>query len=167
MTSVARSRPRRRPADAAPTGGVVALMGKRARRQQRDGSAGAGSFADLGLDLDLSAPGDAAPTAVQVDPDGRQLELRTSMSPGTRAEYAALLRGDRSSAATAREDVWQRAVEFLFERLAVSWTVAGVATAGEAALLARLRAATRDERASVRTALRAHLPAHFPELEAP
>lgn len=142
-------------------------MGKRARRQRRDGSASAGSFADLGLDLDLTAPGDGAATAVHLDPDGRELELRTSMSPATRAEYAALLRGDRSSAAAAREDVWQRAVEFLFERLAVSWTVAGVATTGQAALLARLRAATRPERASVRAALRAHLPAHFPELEAP
>jgi hypothetical protein len=89
------------------------------------------------------------------------------LSPGTRAEYAALLRGDRSSAAAAREDVWQRAVEFLFERLAVRWTVTGVPTEGQAALLARFRAATREERTAVREALRAHVPEHFPELEAP
>jgi hypothetical protein len=143
-------------------------MGKRARRQQRSGDsgAGAGSFADLGLDLDLSAPGDVEATARHEDAAGRVLELRTTLTPGTRAEYAALLRGDRSSAASAREDVWQRAVEFLFERLAVTWTIAGVATTGQAALLARLRAATGEERSSVRAALRAHLPAHFPELEA-
>lgn len=139
-------------------------MGKRARRR-RDGG-GAGSFADLGLDLDLSTPAeDPEPTATH-DAAGA-LVLRTVMSPGTRAEYAALLRGERSTAAAAREDLWQRAVEFLFERLAVRWTVAGVAAEGQAALLARFRAATREERAAVRTALRAHLPAHFPELEAP
>ena len=139
-------------------------MGKRSRRR-RDGS-GAGSFADLGLDLDLSTPAeDPEPTATH--DAGGALVLRTVMSPGTRAEYAALLRGERSTAAAAREDLWQRAVEFLFERLAVRWTVAGVAAEGQAALLARFRAATREERAAVRTALRAHLPAHFPELEAP
>ena len=38
---------------------------------------------------------------------------------------------------------------------------------GPAALLARFRAATREERAAVRDALRVHLPEHFPELEAP
>ena len=138
-------------------------MGKRDRRRKAGGGGGgAGSFADLGLDLELSAPDALEPTATVGD-----LELRTVMSPGTRAEYAALLRGDRSSAAAAREDVWQRAVEFLFERLAVRWTVAGVATEGQAALLARFRAATRDERAAVREALRTHLTTHFPDLTAP
>ena len=80
---------------------------------------------------------------------------------------AALVRGERSSAAAARDDVWQRAVELLFERLAVRWTVAGVATEGPAALLARFRAATREERSAVREALRAHLSEHFRELKAP
>jgi hypothetical protein len=49
----------------------------------------------------------------------------------------------------------------------VRWTTAGVATDGQAALLARLRAATREERAGVREALRAHVAEHFPELAAP
>lgn len=145
-------------------------MGKRDRRRRSAGepAPGApGSFADLGLDLELTVPEAPEPTAVHADADGRELELRTIMSPGTRKEYVALLRGERSTAAAAREDVWQRAVEFLFERLVVRWTVAGVTTEGQAALLARLRAATREERASVREALRAHLPAHFPELDAP
>jgi hypothetical protein len=145
-------------------------MGKRDRRRRSAGEptpGAAGSFADLGLDLELAVPDAPEPTAVHADGAGRELELRTVMSPGTRKEYAALLRGDRSTAAAAREDVWQRAVEFLFERLVVRWTVAGVATEGQSALLARLRAATREERASVREALRAHLPAHFPELDAP
>ncbi len=145
-------------------------MGKRDRRRRSSGTpapGAGGSFADLGLDLELSAPEALEPTATHRDAVGRELELRTVMSPGTRKEYAALLRGDRSTAAAAREDVWQRAVEFLFERLAVRWTISGVATEGQAPLLARLRAATREERASVREALRAHLPEHFPELDAP
>jgi CRP-like cAMP-binding protein len=141
-------------------------MGKRARKQRRSQAAGPASFAELGLDLELAAP-DGAEVRTHADADGRALELRTALSPGTRAEYAALLRGERSSAATAREDVWQRAVEFLFERLAVAWTVAGVRTEGQSELLARLRAATGAERASVRAALRAHLAEHFPELGAP
>jgi len=138
-------------------------VGKRSRKGKRVG--GAGSFAELGLDLELSAPETPEPVAI-LDAAG-ELVLRTVMSPGTRAEYAALVRGERSGAAAAREDVWQRAVEFLFERLAVRWTVAGVATEGQSELLARFRAATRDERSAVREALRAHLLEHFPELEAP
>ena len=141
-------------------------MGKRDRKRRSSGKpGGAGSFADLGLDLSLEL--DVEATAAHPLGDDGSLELRTAMSPGTRAEYAALLRGDRSSAAAAREDVWQRAVEFLFERLAVRWTVAGVDTTGQSALLARFRAATRDERAAIREAFRAHVPEHFPELSAP
>ncbi|MBA2348649.1 MAG: hypothetical protein H0V81_10180 [Solirubrobacterales bacterium] len=145
-------------------------MGKRDRKRRSAGKpapGAGGSFADLGLDLELTAPDELEPTATHVDAEGRELALRTVMSPGTRKEYTALLRGERSTAAAAREDVWHRAVEFLFERLAVRWTVADVATEGQAALLTRLRAATREERASVRDALRAHVPEHFPELDAP
>jgi len=148
-------------------------VGKRERKRKStrrpgdtDGPRGAaGSFAELGLDLELSAP--EAPEAVAAHDAAGELVLRTVMSPGTRAEYAALVRGERASAAAAREDVWQRAVEFLFERLAVRWAVAEVATEGQAALLARFRAATQEERSAVRAALRAHLPEHFPELMAP
>ncbi len=139
-------------------------MGKRSRKREKAGGA-SGSFADLGLDLELSAPG--APEPVAAHDAAGELVLRTVMSPGTRAEYAALVRRERSGAAAAREDVWQRAVEFLFERLAVRWSVAGVATEGQSALLARFRAATREERSAVRGALRAHLAEHFPALMAP
>ncbi len=150
-------------------------MGKRARRRQRDsGSAGApggpASFADLGLDLELDAADtsdDDATAAVELDGDRGVLTLRTVMSPGTRTEYAAVVRGDRSSPAAAREDAWHRRVEFLYERLVVGWEVAEVPTTGQGALLARLRAATADERAAIRRALRTHLEHHFPDLEAP
>ena len=82
------------------------------------------------------------------------------MTPATRQEYASL-------PSRVREDAWQRQVEFLFERLAVSWTVDGVTYAKQKELLGRYRMASSDERAAVRTALRAHLAEHFPELEAP
>lgn len=146
-------------------------MGKRSRRRGRDGSPAGGpsSFADLGLDLDLSAE-DVAPEGT-VDAELRDglgtLTLRTAMSPGTRTEYAAVRRGERSSPSAAREDAWHRAVEFLYERLVTGWTVAGVPTTGQKALLQRLRVATGDERAAIREALRAHLAAHLPDVEAP
>jgi len=62
-----------------------------------------------------------APTSEYTSPDGDVLELRGSMTPGTRREYADTLGGSPLS----QEDAWHRAVEFLFERLAVSWAVAG------------------------------------------
>ena len=68
--------------------------------------------------------------------------------------------------AAFREDAWQRQVEFLFERLAVRWTVEGVAYERQKELLARYRMASADERAAVRDALREHLAAYFPDVEA-
>jgi hypothetical protein len=148
-------------------------VGKRARRRGRDGSppggasGGPASFADLGLDLDL----DVEDLSETVDAELRDglgvLTLRTAMSPGTRTEYAAVRRGDRSSPSAAREDAWHRAVEFLYERLVTGWAVAGVPTTGQKALLQRLRVATGDERAAIRDALRAHLATHLPDVEAP
>jgi glyoxylase-like metal-dependent hydrolase (beta-lactamase superfamily II) len=62
-----------------------------AQRGRRGRRAGAGSFADLGLDLDLPAAGRRRRR--RRTRSERELELRTALSPGTRAEYAALLRG--------------------------------------------------------------------------
>lgn len=140
-------------------------MGRRARRRDRGGQ-GPSSFADLGIDLDLDLQAAADETA-RASAGEVELELRVGMSPGTRAEYAALRRGDRSSAAATREDDWARAIEFLFERLAVTMWVAGVATTGQKALLQRLRVATPDERRAVRDALRAHLASRLPDVPAP
>jgi hypothetical protein len=151
-------------------------VGKRSRRRGKAGggggsgaSGGPSSFADLGLDLDLEAavPADAATTQLALRDDLGTLTLRTAMSPGTRTEYAALRRGDRSSPSAMREDAWHRQVEFLYERLVVGWDVAGVPTTGQKPLLKRLRVAGGAERAAVREALRSHLGAHFPDLEAP
>ena len=82
------------------------------------------------------------------------------MTPATRRAYAEL-------PSRTREDAWQRQVEFLFERLAVSWTVEGVEYSRQGELLTRFRMATQDERAQIRDALRRHVGEHFPDLEAP
>ncbi len=84
------------------------------------------------------------------------------MSVGTRREYSAILKGGLD-----REDAWQRGIEFLFERLAVSWSIAGLELASQKELLGRYRLASGDERRFVREALRQHMSEHFPELEAP
>ncbi len=104
-----------------------------------------------------------APTSEYRSPGGDVLTLRGSMTPATRREYAATLGGSPLS----QEDAWQRAVEFLFERLAVRWVIAEVPTEGQKALLMRFRVATQDERSFVRDALREHLGEYFPELQAP
>ena len=104
----------------------------------------------------------AAPTSEYADADGNVLVLRGALTPATRRDYAALRSGP-----STREDAWHRAVEFLFERLAVRWVVAGVETAKQKELLARFRVASSDERDWVRGVLREHLAEHFPELDAP
>ncbi len=90
------------------------------------------------------------------------LRLRGSLSPASRRDYATTLHGGLE-----REDAWQRALEFLFERLAVSWTVAGLQTTSQRELIGRLRLASAPERQFVRDAVREHLAEHFPELQAP
>ena len=95
--------------------------------------------------------------------DGAVISLRGAMTPKTRAQYAEVLHGNTGS----QEDAWQRAVEFLFERLVVGWEVSGVPTTGQKDLLLRLRASTQDERRWVRAVLREHIAEHFPDVEAP
>jgi hypothetical protein len=103
-----------------------------------------------------------APSTVYSDPDAGELELRGSLTPKARAEYAATLSGGLE-----RDDAWQRATELLFERLAVSWTIAGVRTDKQKELLGRYRMAGAAERRFVRDSLRAHAAENFPDLEAP
>ena len=110
----------------------------------------------------------SAPTSDYTDPDGNVLTLRGSMTPATRREYAdAVAGGSAGRAAATREDAWQRGVEFLFERLAVRWTIAGAPIEKQKELLQRFRFASQDERAWIRGALREHLAERFPDVEAP
>ncbi len=119
-------------------------MGRRSRQRDRD------------------VPKVSAPASEYADAEGNVLSLRGSLSPAARAEYARVLSGGLE-----REDAWQRAAELLFERLAVSWTIAGLAISKQKELLGRYRMASAAERAFVREALRSHVAEHFPELEAP
>lgn len=105
----------------------------------------------------------SAPTSDYTDPEGSVLTLRGSMTPATRREYAEV----RAGSPLSQEDAWQRAVEFLFERLAVRWVIADVPIEKQKELLQRFRFASRDERTWIRGVLREHLAEWFPDVEAP
>ena len=105
-----------------------------------------------------------APESEYTSAGGDVIALRGAMTPATRSEYAAVLAGSPLS----QEDAWQRAVEFLFERLAVRWEIAGTeAITHQKELLGRYRFASADERRWIRDVLREHLAEHFPDLDAP
>jgi hypothetical protein len=105
-----------------------------------------------------------APESEYRDEDGSVLVLRGALTPATRSAYATELKGNVLS----QEDAWQRAVEFLFERLAVRWEIAGTEPiTRQKELLARYRFASMDERRWIRGVLREHLAEHFPDMEAP
>jgi hypothetical protein len=105
-----------------------------------------------------------APTSEYRSGDGDVLVLRGSMTPGTRREYADTVGGSPLS----QEDAWQRAVEFLFERLAVRWQIAGAEPiVKQKELLGRFRFASADERRWIRDVLREHLAEHFPDVAQP
>jgi hypothetical protein len=117
-------------------------MGKRSRRRRQEGSQVAVATSDYRAD------------------DGSVLALRDDLSAGT---LRALEDLDAKPAADA-EDRWQRRVEFLFERLAVRWELAGLPLEGQKELLGRYRMASADERRRVRQALDEHLRARFPDV---
>jgi hypothetical protein len=98
---------------------------------------------------------------------GIKLTLRGALTLGARAEYARTLAGETGSAAATREDAEQRALELLFERLAVRLSIAGVAFDRPQELLARLRAASPSERGWVREKLREHCAEWFPDVHVP
>ena len=104
----------------------------------------------------------AAPNSEYRDAEGNVLTLRGSLTPGSRRQYADVLAGGLE-----REDAWQRAAEFLFEHLAVSWTITGLEITSQRELLGRYRMASLVERRFVRDALRRHVAEWFGELDAP
>jgi len=93
--------------------------------------------------------------------EGSVLTLRDELSAGTLLQLRAL---DAKPAATA-EDRWQRRVEFLFERLAVRWDIAGLPLERQKELLGRFRLASSEERRWVRETLTEHLRARHPDVE--
>jgi hypothetical protein len=101
------------------------------------------------------------------DADGNVLVLRGALSTRTRSAYERIASGQGLPPGATREDAWQRSVEFLFEHLAESWTIAGAPPlTNQRELLGRLRMGTQDERRWVRDRLRDHCAAHFPDIEA-
>jgi hypothetical protein len=120
-------------------------VGKRQRKRARAGRSSA-------------AP---ATTTEYADDEGNVLTLRDELSAGTLRKLEDL---DARPAASA-EDRWQRRVEFLFERLAVRWELAGLPLEGQKELLGRYRMATAEERTRVREALAEHLRTRYPDVE--
>ena len=94
------------------------------------------------------------------DADGNVLVLRQELSPGTVRKLAETPKSDAASV----EDAWQRREEMLFERLAVSWEIAGLPIADQKTLLARYRMATAEERRWVRETVAGHCERYLPEL---
>jgi hypothetical protein len=134
-------------------------VGRRSRQQRDDSRAGGGRGRTPSSRAREKL---SAPTHDYTDDDGNVLTLRGSLTPASRLAYAETL-----TAGLSQEDAWQRATELLFERLAVSWTIAGLETTRQKELLMRYRMASASEREFVRDALRSHLAEHFPELQAP
>ena len=129
-------------------------MGRRSRRRASAGGAGT---TEIGT----------APTSDYTDGNGNVLRLRGSLTAASRREYAQALAGTGGRASSTQEDAWQRAVELLFERLAMSWEIADAPIERQRELLARFRAASAEERAWVRDVLREHCAEHFPDVQAP
>jgi hypothetical protein len=102
-----------------------------------------------------------APTTDYTDDEGNVLTLRDELTAGTLRSLHDL---DAKPAASA-EDRWQRRVEFLFERLAVRWTIAGLPLEGQRELLGRYRLASSHERSRVRAVLTEHLAARHPDID--
>jgi hypothetical protein len=99
-------------------------------------------------------------TADYTDPEGNVLTLRQSLSAGTIAKIGEPPTG----AAASLEDVWRRRSEALFERLVVSWEIAGLPLDDQKMLLGRYRMADAETQRWVRQTIATHLETHIPEL---
>jgi hypothetical protein len=101
-----------------------------------------------------------ARTVDYTDSDGNVLTVRESVSAGTIGKLSEQAGG----AAASADDMWRRRSELLFERFAVSWTIAGLPLGGQKELLARYRMADQDTQRWVRQTLDAHLQKYQPGL---
>jgi len=103
-----------------------------------------------------------APTVDYVDPEGNVLSLRQTLSAATIAKIGEPPAG----AAASQDDAWRRRSEALFERLAVSWEIAGLPLDDQKMLLGRYRMADAETQRWVRQTIAEHLARHIPELSA-
>jgi hypothetical protein len=109
-------------------------MGKRGRKRGREGPA-------------------ATASTEYRDAEGNVLTLRDELSAGTLRKLESL---DATPAASA-DDRWQRRAEFLFERLAVRWEIAGLPLTKQGELLGRFRIADGDTKRWVRATIDEHV----------
>jgi hypothetical protein len=100
--------------------------------------------------------GQKAPTDAYVDVEGNTLTLRRTLSAGTIAKIEEAPVGD----ATTLDDAWRRRSELLFERLAVSWEIAGLPLTDQKMLLGRYRMATAETQRWVRETIDSHVQLH-------
>ena len=105
-------------------------------------------------------PREKAPTVSYEDVEGNVLVLRETLSPGTIAK----LREGPATAASTQDDAWRRRSELLFERLAVSWEIAGLPLDDQKMLLGRYRLADEATQKWVRETIAAHVDLYMPEL---
>jgi len=94
------------------------------------------------------------------DPEGNVLVLRQSLSAATIAKVGE----GPTGAAASQDDAWRRRSEALFERLAVSWEIAGLPLEDQKMLLGRYRMADGETQRWVRQTIAEHLERHIPEL---
>jgi hypothetical protein len=105
-------------------------------------------------------PRQKAPTVDYTDEEGNILTLRQSLSAGTIAKLGE----GPATAATTQDDAWRRRSELLFERLAVSWKVAGLPLTDQRMLLGRYRMADSATQDWVRRTVLEHVGRFIPEL---
>jgi hypothetical protein len=108
-------------------------------------------------------PREKAATVEYVDAEGNKLHLRESLSAGTIRKIGEA----PATAAATQEDAWRRRSELLFERLAVSWEIAGLPLDDQKMLLGRYRMADAATQQWVRETIARHLERHIPELAPP
>jgi hypothetical protein len=99
-------------------------------------------------------------TASYTDREGNVLTLRKALSPATIVKIGEPPRGEAASI----DDAWQRREEMLFERLVVSWEVAGLPLDDQKLLLGRFRMASPEERRWVRATIAEHVETWIPGL---
>jgi hypothetical protein len=123
-------------------GGSLAGVGKRQRKRARSTETPGTSYTEY------------------ADPEGNVLVLRDRLSPGS----VGKLREPVGGAAADVDDMWRRRTEMLFERLAVSWEIAGLPLKSQKELLGRYRMADSATQQWVREAIDEHVRRKIPEL---
>lgn len=109
------------------------------------------------------APRQKAVTVEYTDAEGNVLALRETLSRGTIAKLGE----GPATAATSQDDAWRRRSELLFERLAVSWEIAGLPLTDQKMLLGRYRMADPATQQWVRETIAKHVERYIPELSGP